>query len=321
MAEGCGTDHQSPNWAEAHTLSALMLESWPQESNRSSEFTSPFLVLLCRLGDVERIDAFLAKVPAAGIFAKVDAEAVARALALLPSARSAELAERIVVANAEKTLDACANLLAKVAAEPFDLRPAALALIAALPGGPARRELVNQWGLPQSMSPDIAVDLLGGVGRIAEDLADDALDTLLAWPKCWDADAVLVPALLILDRAAPTRLRDACRDHLRARIALPLAPPTDWRREERLSCSCAHCRELSHFLADPAQKEWTFRAVQAGRSHVEAIIRSNKCDLDLATLKKGSPHSLICTKNQASYLQRARQREMDLQILARIEAL
>lgn len=49
--------------------------------------------------------------------------------------------------------------------------------------------------------------------------------------------------------------------------------------------------------------------------------RSNKCDLDLATLKKGSPHSLICTKNQASYLQRARQREMDLQILARIEAL
>jgi hypothetical protein len=116
-------------------------------------------------------------------------------------------------------------------------------------------------------------------------------------------------------------LRDACRDHLRARIALPLAPPTDWRREERLSCSCAHCRELSHFLADPAQKEWTFRAVQAGRSHVEAIIRSNKCDLDLATLKKGSPHSLICTKNQASYLQRARQREMDLQILARIEAL
>ena len=321
MAEGCGTDHQSPNWAEAHTLSALMLESWPHGSNRSSEFTSPFLSLLCRLGDVERIDAFLAKVPAGGIFAKVDAEAVARALALLPSARSAELAERIVVANAEKTLDACANLLAKVAAEPFDLRPAALALIAALPGGPARPELVNQWGLPQSMSPDIAVDLLGGVGRIAADLADDALDTLLAWPKCWDPDAVLVPALLNLDRTAPTRLRDACRDHLRARIALPLAPPTDWRREERLSCSCAHCRELSHFLSDPAQKEWTFRAVQAGRSHVEAIIHSCKCDLDLATLKKGSPHSLICTKNQASYLQRARQREMDLQILARIEAL
>lgn len=102
---------------------------------------------------------------------------------------------------------------------------------------------------------------------------------------------------------------------------LPLAPPIDWRRDTPLTFSCAHCRELSHFLADPAQKEWAFYAVQAGRSYVEAIIRSCKCDLDLTTLKKVSLHSLNCTKNQASYHQRSRQREMDLQILALNEAL
>ena len=313
LAEGCGTNRLSLIWAEAHALSGLMLASWPNESWRPSEFATTFLSLLGRLGDVERIDAFLAEVPAAGNFAKVDAEAVARALALLPPARGAELAECIVTTNAAMAVDACADLLAQASADSVDLRSAGAALVAALPGGPARPHRTDPWGRPRTMEPGIVVDLLGGLMRIAADLADAALDTILAWPKCWDPDAVLIPALLTLERAAPARLREACRDHLGARIALPLAPPADWKRDDRLTCSCPHCRELGRFLADPTQKEWAFRAVQADRSHVESIIRTSHCDLDLATIKKGSPHSLICSKNQASYHRRARQHEADLE--------
>ncbi len=62
---------------------------------------------------------------------------------------------------------------------------------------------------------------------------------------------------------------------------LPLAPPTDWRRDAPLTFSCAHCRELSHFLADPAQKEWASRfslpsMAQSDRRHHGALRRAYK---------------------------------------------
>ena len=37
------------------------------------------------------------------------------------------------------------------------------------------------------------------------------------------------------------------------------------------------------------------------------------CDLDLATEKRGSPHSLVATKNQASYERRVKQRQKDIE--------
>jgi hypothetical protein len=43
-----------------------------------------------------------------------------------------------------------------------------------------------------------------------------------------------------------------------------------------------------------------------------------RCDLDLVTQRRGSPYSLVCTKNQASYERRAKQRREDIQDLARL---
>jgi hypothetical protein len=38
----------------------------------------------------------------------------------------------------------------------------------------------------------------------------------------------------------------------------------------------------------------------------------DQCDLDLTTETRGRPYTLVCTKNQASYQRRVRQREQDL---------
>jgi len=43
------------------------------------------------------------------------------------------------------------------------------------------------------------------------------------------------------------------------------------------------------------------------------------CDLDLTTDKRGRPYTLVCTKNQASYDRRAKQRKQDLEDLARLD--
>ena len=54
------------------------------------------------------------------------------------------------------------------------------------------------------------------------------------------------------------------------------------------------------------------KAVEAERSHVEETIRRAGCDLDVTTDRRGRPYSLVCTKNQASYERRVKQRKRDL---------
>jgi len=104
-----------------------------------------------------------------------------------------------------------------------------------------------------------------------------------------------------------------------ARIAEHLEPPEDWRRPDELGCTCRFCRELSTFLADPVRRTWALKSLQVNRSHVETEIRNCHCDVDTKTLRQGSPHSLFCTKNQASYERRARQRKKDLEHLSLFE--
>jgi hypothetical protein len=151
-------------------------------------------------------------------------------------------------------------------------------------------------------------------------LAGRAIEHLLAWPKTYAPDAVLVPAALAFAKQAQgtawpavERLREASLDHLRGRIALPLEPPRDWGRTNPLQCTCADCRELGAFLFAPDQQQWRLKAAQDRRTHVEQSVRNAACDLDLATERRGSPHTLVATKNRASYERRAKQRRQDLQ--------
>lgn len=140
-------------------------------------------------------------------------------------------------------------------------------------------------------------------------------------------DGVVVPAALALARQkesadwlAAGRLRQAALDYLQARIALSLDAPCDWARPNPLTCKCDDCRQLGAFLLDPARRQWLFRAPQVQRSHVEGSVRNAECDLDLATEKRGSPHTLIATKNQASYERRSKQRRGDIEHVSALGA-
>ena len=99
-------------------------------------------------------------------------------------------------------------------------------------------------------------------------------------------------------------------------IVWAIAPPSDWRRPSAVGCNCQHCTELGRFLSDPVRETWVFKAAQIHRNHVEESIRKARCDVDTITERRGSPHGLICTKNQASYQRRARQRVEDTANLA-----
>jgi hypothetical protein len=314
---------QSPLWREADELSRHMLRSWSRSSWRADGDAEAgrMLDLQIRLGNVERIDAFLAELSAEGHYAAPDNGAIVRAAALLPAPRATELLVRIVSRNAPAHLSACGDLMMRCVAAPTgDLEQIGVALTEALPGGPTRRKEVGTWTQPTPVRPGFVVDLLTATSRIDAGLAAHAIEHLLAWPKTYKPDDVLVPAAhafakLVESTAWPAvgRLRDASLDHLRRRIALPLEAPRDWTRTNPLKCTCGDCRGLGAFLVAPDQQQWRLKAVQDRRTHVEQSVRSAACDLDLTTERRGSPHTLVANKNQASYERRAKQRRQDLE--------
>jgi hypothetical protein len=332
-----GEGPASPLWHEAHELSGHMLRAWPRQvgwypgRTETRSDTATLLTLLSQLQDTVHIDTFL-DILATGAYSKGDNAAIVRAAGLLPPERAAALLEHLIASQAATNLSACGDLLARsvaarVTGGAADLNRAATALVEALPGDSARTPRRDPWSRSLPVEPVFLVDLLTALGQIDVALADRAADHILAWPQTYEPDAVLVPAVLGLtgpatrQAAAVQRLRTAALEHLRARIAEPLEPPHDWARASAIACSCAHCRELSHFLADPDRQSWTFKAPEIGRRHLEESIQRSGCDLDLVTDRRGRPYSLVCTKNQASYDRRAQQRQRDLAHLAQIEAL
>ena len=87
---------------------------------------------------------------------------------------------------------------------------------------------------------------------------------------------------------------------LLARSAVPPEQPRDWVIETRLPCSCANCARLQAFCDDPAATTARFSMRQDLRAHVESTIRMRQLDIACETERRGSPHTLICTKNRAT---------------------
>lgn len=323
---------------EARALAAEMLACWPvqaaRRANDGPSAESAMLSQLVRLQDREHIESMLAKVVAAGAYAAGDNAALVQSLKLLPASRVGALLLSVVQGNADLHIGGCADLLARIAAVAAwrgQLLGAARALLDAMPGDPLRPQSPADVWRRERADAGVVYDTLralapaGHAGLSA--LGDQAVTHWLAWPKTYGMDAVIVAALrrlaerpALLNRPPCLRLRAAALDHLRARCSMDLAPPADWRREARLSCRCEHCLALGRFLQSADQEVWRFKAREAERRHVEDSIRQGRCDVDCSTERKGSPHVLVCTKNQASYERRVAQRRADLDDLTRLKA-
>jgi hypothetical protein len=331
---GSPPEGRAPLGREAHDLASHMLARWPKQAwvHRNGGAPSEagqMLILLTQLDDAAMIERLLTEVIAAGRYGKTDNEIIVGALGHLPPPRRGPLIERIIAGTAADALDACADLLARAAAacqagDGAGLEGAAARLLKALPGDPARAKPRSLWQSGPQMDARGVVTLLTGLSAINERLAEQAAEYILAWPETYGMDAVLVPAARrLFNPGAQTppaleRLRTACLAHLQARIAEPLAPPADWRRDSALLCRCRLCTALARFLADPERDTWVLKAAEPDRSHVEQTIKQARCDVETTTDRRGRPYSLVCTKNQASYERRAKQRRKDLEDMKRL---
>jgi hypothetical protein len=184
----------------------------------------------------------------------------------------------------------------------------------------------------------VRADVLVGLARALlatgqEERLAHLVDHALARPEKYPLATAHVMALKLLEpwlakhvkQASPALAHwlAACCEQLEALTAEEPQPPADYRRTAAVSCTCGDCSELKRFLNDPQEPEHRFRVVQARRSHLEERIRAAGSDLDLRTERKGSPHTLVCTKNRASYqakLDKFRQDQKDLAALRSIQA-
>ena len=318
-----------PHKQKAGELARHMIATWPERSWHGRDRTEPsdlgrMLGLLARLGASELVIDMFGKLMSGQGHDKADNSAVLEALALFADDQAAEWLQKIVASNGLEALGACSALLvgalkSTFAKKPTKLRGAAQALVGHLPADPASAPK-DRWGRPRVAKSDAAcvADLVAVVDRVDAGLAKRAADHILAWPRHFDLDRVVVPAVKNVLRARRSTgiafgtLHAACVAHLDDRIAEPLEAPQDWTRPSSIGCQCQHCSELSKFLADPGSKTWALRAGQQIRTHVDNEIRRASANLDTETLRKGSPHTLIAVKNQGSYKRRVAQRKQDL---------
>jgi hypothetical protein len=122
---------------------------------------------------------------------------------------------------------------------------------------------------------------------------------------------------------AVSRWLAACCDQLQSLTGHEPVAPADFRREANLSCKCADCDELRRFLKDPLERVHRFRVRQDRRQHLEHAVRGHRCDVDCVTERTGSPQTLVCTKNTASYdakLKKYREDREHLAVLRSIQA-
>jgi len=329
--EIAGAQVGDTGWREAQSLAGAIRARWPKDFWRARQASgggqsAELLDALLRLGEVEGAAEFATERLAGGAYGAEDNPALAALFSRLPPERAAGLLGEIIGAHTARRPGACANLLARCLAQGAPtwlppLRAPAGLLLQGLPDGrPASPATpIDYTSVPEPLAPPQLAELITVLGVIAADLADQAVARFLALPSLYDMDLLLVPAAVLLkssvkdpEPSAVKVLREAALAHLEARIALPLEPPADWVRPAAIACKCGHCRALIRFLAAPDQPVWQFKANEPDRQHVTHSIQRAQSDLDLATDKRGRPYTLICTKNQASFLRRVRQREQDL---------
>jgi hypothetical protein len=113
----------------------------------------------------------------------------------------------------------------------------------------------------------------------------------------------------------------SCCGQLESLTARAPRAPTDFRRPAVISCKCEDCGELRRFLDDPHEQVHRFPVREDRRRHLHHIIDRHHCDLDHKTERRGSPYTLVCTKNTRSYQERVKKFHQDQEHLAALRSI
>jgi hypothetical protein len=165
----------------------------------------------------------------------------------------------------------------------------------------------------------LVANLLNVLGELrASALRAEAVKQVAARPAVFEPVTILVPALALVEKldAAVKQLWQHSVEFLWQRSGRPPEAPSDWRQEVKLSCACADCRELQAFTLDGVEQTHRFRVKKERRQHLHRQIEKHSLDMTHVTDRRGSPQTLVCTKDRRSYRRRCAQYLEDIAALA-----
>ncbi len=171
-------------------------------------------------------------------------------------------------------------------------------------------------------------DALATLG--VEPLREEAARRLASRPEVFDPVSILVPALgSLCARLGEIARRDSTllplwmhsAQFLLARSEVPPESPKNWRQEETLSCRCVDCRELQAFVLRPLEQTHRFRVRKDRRQHLHQQIECHRPQMTHATERRGSPQTLVCTKDRRNYQRRCEQYRQDVAAMAALSEL
>lgn len=98
--------------------------------------------------------------------------------------------------------------------------------------------------------------------------------------------------------------------------------PTDWSRDfPDIETNSDKLKMLKDFLLNAGQQQMIYAKAERERSEVTALINSYHLDISCTVIKKGSPHQLVLTKNENSYLLRLKIFKEDVELKEKLNGL
>ena len=338
--EACATKN-APAAArkEAVALARLLINAW-REAPEHAGYHQPvrpekrdgMLRLLAQLGDAALLEEFIAEVVTRD-YDGSDNAALAASARLLGAEKMAALMAELMRRHTRHWHGHCVDLLRALAASgkpsaksdrQAALRQTAEAIVGKLDevGKKQRENEWMDWRLTEQARPvnaALVTGLLEVLGKLdASALRVAAAEKFAARPEVFDPVTILVPALGSLSGwdAAATRLWKHSAEFLFRRSGRPPEAPKDWRQDVKLSCACADCRELQKFTHNPVEQVHRFRVRKERRQHLHQQIEKHSLDMTHVTDRKGSPQTLVCTKDRRTYQRRCEQYRKDIAALA-----
>jgi len=189
----------------------------------------------------------------------------------------------------------------------------------------------NRWSGPPETREGIIETLTRALCAIDDtDFLERFLSHAFADPEHYGLHAILIPAVTKMHQWIDQepgaidyyeQLHGHCVEGLQALTARPVEEPKDWAQHVTLGCQCPDCKELEQFLRDPQERVHRFAVRKERRQHLHEQIDRHRCDVDHVTERRGSPQTLVCTKNRASYARQKQQFAANERLLAELRAI
>ena len=141
-----------------------------------------------------------------------------------------------------------------------------------------------------------------------DDEAAAAADALGDHPDIVTPDRMLPAALEMMHgqgtlaaTAAYGVLWRRAADVLLERSSTVPVEPTDWTIAADIPCECELCARLRAFCEDPFRRVERFKVRKDLRQHLHRVIDRRRLAMYHKTERRGSPYTLVCTKNRSGH--------------------